>query len=326
MSDVLLDVRDLTVRFRTEAGEIVAVDRLSFAAARGEFLGIVGESGSGKSVTARAIMGLVSPPGRVASGSIRFDGVELVGRPDSELQLLRGKRMAMIFQEPMSSLNPVFTVGEQIAESLRRHERLTRAAARARAAEMLAKVGIPGAAERARAYPHQLSGGMRQRVMIAMALACNPELLIADEPTTALDVTIQAQILDLLRQLREEFRLTVLLITHDLGVVAEHADRVVVMYAGRMVEDAPTAALFTRPLHPYTNGLLDSIPELDRAVDELPAIEGVVPSPYALPPGCLFAPRCRFAEDACRTAEPPLRSAGARHSACRRDLDLTRPA
>jgi oligopeptide/dipeptide ABC transporter ATP-binding protein len=326
VSDTLLEVRDLTVRFRTETGEIVAVDRLSFAASRGEFLGIVGESGSGKSVTARAIMGLVGPPGRVASGSIRFDGAELVGRPDSELRLLRGKRMAMIFQEPMSSLNPVFTVGEQIAESLRRHERLTRAAARARAAEMLTKVGIPGAAERARAYPHQLSGGMRQRVMIAMALACNPELLIADEPTTALDVTIQAQILDLLRQLREEFRLTVLLITHDLGVVAEHADRVVVMYAGRLVEDAPTAALFARPLHPYTNGLLDSIPELDRAVEELPAIEGVVPSPFALPPGCLFAPRCRFVEDACRAAEPPLRSAGARHSACRRDLDLTRPA
>ena len=325
MSASLLNVRDLSVRFRTEQGEMAAVEGLTFTAARGEFLGIVGESGSGKSVTARAVMGLIQPPGRIATGSIRFDGEELVGRPDVELERLRGKRMAMIFQEPMSSLNPVFTCGEQIAEAVRRHDRLSRQAAWDRAVEMLAKVGIPGAAERAAAYPHQLSGGIRQRVMIAMALACNPEMLIADEPTTALDVTIQAQILDLLKHLRAELGLTVLLITHDLGVVAEHADRVIVMYAGRVVEESPTAPLFARPLHPYTNGLLDSIPDLDHAVDDLAAIEGVVPSPFRLPPGCRFAPRCRFVEDSCGAAEPTLRAVGARLTACRRDLDLTRP-
>ncbi len=320
----LIEVRDLSVRFRTEKGEMAAVEQLSFSAARGEFLGIVGESGSGKSVTARALMGLIQPPGRIAAGSIRFDGEELVGRPDAELERLRGKRMAMIFQEPMSSLNPVFPVGEQIAEAVRRHDRLPRRAAWDRAVEMLAKVGIPGAAERATAYPHQLSGGMRQRVMIAMALACDPEMLIADEPTTALDVTIQAQILDLLRKLRAELGLTVLLITHDLGVVAEQADRVIVMYAGRVVEESPTAPLFARPLHPYTSGLLDSIPDLDHTVDELPAIEGVVPSPFALPPGCRFAPRCRFVEASCNSGEPMLRPVGARLTACRLDPDLTR--
>jgi len=324
MSAALLEISDLAVHFRTERGEMAAVTGLDLVVERGEFVGIVGESGSGKSVTARAVMGLIQPPGRIAAGAIRFDGIDLVGRPDVELQRLRGKRMAMIFQEPMSSLNPVFTVGEQIAEAVRRHDRLSRGAAWNRAVEMLAKVGIPGAAERAESYPHQLSGGMRQRVMIAMALACNPELLIADEPTTALDVTIQAQILELLHRLREEFHLTMLLITHDLGVVAEQADRVVVMYAGRVVEEAPTASLFARPLHPYTGGLLDSIPELDRAVEDLPAIEGVVPSPFALPPGCRFAPRCRFVEEACAIAEPPLRKLATRRTACRRDLDLTR--
>jgi oligopeptide/dipeptide ABC transporter ATP-binding protein len=324
LSAALLEVRDLTVRFRTERGEFAAVDRLSFAVAPGEFLGIVGESGSGKSVTARAVMGLIQPPGRVTSGSIRFDGEELVGRPDVELERLRGKRMAMIFQEPMSSLNPVFTVGEQIAEAVRRHDRLPRRAAWSRAVEMLAKVGIPSPDERATSYPHQLSGGMRQRVMIAMALACDPEILIADEPTTALDVTIQAQILDLLRQLRRELGLTMLLITHDLGVVAEHADRVIVMYSGRVIEQSPTSPLFARPLHPYTSGLLDSIPDLDHTIEELPAIEGVVPSPLALPPGCRFAPRCRYVEEACTLADPPLRALGDRATACRRDLDLTR--
>jgi oligopeptide/dipeptide ABC transporter ATP-binding protein len=324
VSAPLLDISGLTVRFRTERGAFAAVDGLDLRVARGEFLGVVGESGSGKSVTARAVMGLVRPPGRIAGGSIRFDGEELVGRSDAELQRLRGKRMAMIFQEPMSSLNPVFTVGEQIAEVVRLHDRLPRAAAWARAVEMLARVGIPAAAERAASYPHQLSGGMRQRVMIAMALACDPELLIADEPTTALDVTIQAQILDLLRRLRDELALTVLLITHDLGVIAEQADRVVVMYAGRVVEEAPTGQLFERPLHPYTRGLLDSIPDLDRSVEELPAIDGVVPAPLALPPGCRFAPRCRFAEAACDAADPPLRMIDARRTACRRDLDLER--
>ncbi len=324
MTRPILDIAGLTVRFRTERGAFAAVDGLDLSVTRGEFVGIVGESGSGKSVTARAIMGLVRPPGRIAGGSIRFDGEELVGRTDAELQRLRGKRMAMIFQEPMSSLNPVFTVGEQIAEVVRLHDGLSRAAAWARAEEMLARVGIPAPAERARSYPHQLSGGMRQRVMIAMALACDPELLIADEPTTALDVTIQAQILDLLHRLRDELRLTVLLITHDLGVIAEQADRVVVMYAGRVIEEAPTGPLFARPLHPYTRGLLDSIPELDRSVDELPAIEGMVPAPLALPPGCRFAPRCRFADPGCDAVDPPLRAVATRRTACLRDLELGR--
>jgi len=322
----LLEVENLSVRFRTGGGEIVAVDRLSFAAARGEFVGIVGESGSGKSVTALALMGLVTPPGRIAGGSVRLDGQELVGLRERDYRRLRGKRMAMIFQEPMSSLNPVMRVGEQIAEAVRWHEPVSARAAAARAVEMLATVGIPGAEQRAKAYPQQLSGGMRQRVMIAMALACGPELLVADEPTTALDVTVQAQILELLAGLRTRFGMTLLLITHDLGVVAEQADRVLVMYAGRLVEAAPTAELFAAPLHPYTAGLLDSIPDLDRRRDELPAIEGTVPSPLAMPPGCAFAPRCRFAEPACDTGPPPLRDFGARRTACRRDLDLGRSA
>ena len=318
----LLEVEDLTVRFPTAAGPIAAVDGLSFSVAQGEFLGIVGESGSGKSVTALAIMGLIAAPGRISAGSIRLEGRELVGLSDQAMRHLRGRRMAMVFQEPMASLNPVMRVGEQIAEAIRWHEPVSPRAAKARAVDLLATVGIPAPAERARAYPQQMSGGMRQRAMIAMALACGPALLIADEPTTALDVTVQAQIMDLLRGLREKFGMAILLITHDLGLVAEQADRVLVMYAGRLVEAAPTAPLFAAPLHPYTAGLLASIPDIDHRQDELAAIEGVVPSLSALPPGCRFAPRCSFAEPACNDAEPALRRFGARTHACRRDLAL----
>jgi oligopeptide/dipeptide ABC transporter ATP-binding protein len=319
---MLLEVESLTVRFPTASGPIAAVDGLSFSVAQGEFLGIVGESGSGKSVTALAVMGLITTPGRIDAGSIRLEGRELVGLPDKAMRHLRGARMAMVFQEPMASLNPVMRVGEQIAEAIRWHEPTSARAAKARAVELLGTVGIPAPAERARAYPQQMSGGMRQRAMIAMALACGPCLLIADEPTTALDVTVQAQIMDLLRTLREKFGMAILLITHDLGLVAEQADRVLVMYAGRLVEEAPTAPLFAAPRHPYTAGLLASIPDIDHRRDELAAIEGVVPSLAALPPGCRFAPRCAYAEPACNDGEPPLRRFGARAHACRRDLAL----
>ncbi len=318
----LLEVRNLTVRFPTGAGAVAAVDDLSFGIAPGEFLGIVGESGSGKSVTALAAMGLVAAPGRIAAGSIRLEGQELAGLPDHAMRRLRGRRMAMVFQEPMTSLNPVMRVGDQIAEAIRWHEPVSARAARARAVDLLRTVGIPAPAERARAFPQQMSGGMRQRAMIAMALACGPALLIADEPTTALDVTVQAQIMDLLRGLRAQFGMALLLITHDLGLVAEQADRVLVMYAGRMVEEAPTAALFAAPLHPYTAGLLESIPDIEHPRDSLAAIEGVVPSLAALPPGCRFAPRCPFVEPLCDNADPPLRRMGARAHACRRDLVL----
>jgi oligopeptide/dipeptide ABC transporter ATP-binding protein len=320
----LLAVRDLTVTFETTAGAVAAVDALSFDIGPGEFLGIVGESGSGKSVTALAAMGLVVAPGRIAQGSIQLAGQELVGLPERSMRKIRGRRMAMVFQEPMASLNPVMRVGDQIAEAIRWHEDVSARAAAARAVDLLGTVGIPAPGERARSYPQQMSGGMRQRAMIAMAIACSPALLIADEPTTALDVTVQAQIMDLLRSLRERFGMALLLITHDLGLVAEQADRVLVMYAGRMVEEAPTIALFARPLHPYSAGLLDSIPDIEIKRPVLPTIEGVVPSLSALPSGCRFAPRCPFAEPACATADPPLRRFGVRATACRRDLDLAR--
>lgn len=318
MSSALLAVDDLTVQFRTASGPIAAVDRLSFAIAPGEVLGLVGESGSGKSVTALAVMRLLSPPGRIAGGSIRLDGQELTTLPERAMRHLRGRRMAMVFQEPMASLNPVMRVGEQIAEAVRWHEPVSARAARARAVDLLGTVGMPAPGERARAFPQQLSGGMRQRAMIAMALACAPALLIADEPTTALDVTVQAQIMALLGDLRRRFGMALLLITHDLGLVAEQADRVLVMYAGRMVEEAPAVQLFAQPLHPYTAGLLASIPDIDRPRQDLAAIEGVVPSLAALPPGCRFAPRCHLAEPACDAADPPLLRAGPRAHACRR--------
>jgi peptide/nickel transport system ATP-binding protein len=314
----LLEVGDLRTTFTTEDGTLAAVDGVSFAVEAGRTLALVGESGCGKSVTALSIMGLLAQPaGRVAGGSIRFEGRELVGLPKRELQDLRGNGMAMIFQEPMSSLNPAFTIGEQIAEGVRRHRALTREQADARALEMLEKVRIPAAAQRFHEHPHKLSGGMRQRAMIAMALACEPRLLIADEPTTALDVTIQAQILDLMQRLQRETGTAIILITHDLGVVAEVADEVVVMYAGRVVERAPVRALFREPQHPYTVGLLGSIPRLHGEPRRLAAIDGQVPDPLAMPAGCRFAARCPFADARCTAAPPPLRDLGGGHaSAC----------
>ena len=315
----LLQVRDLRTTFRTDDGEFAAVDGVSFDVEAGRTLAIVGESGCGKSVTSLSIMGLVpQPPGRIAPGSsIRFEGRELTELPLHALQDLRGNGMAMIFQEPMSSLNPAFTVGEQIVEGLLRHGTMGRAQASARALEMLEKVRIPAPAQRLNEYPHKLSGGMRQRVMIAMALANSPRLLIADEPTTALDVTIQAQILDLMQRLQRETGTAIVLITHDLGVVAEVADEVVVMYAGRVVERAPVQALFDEPQHPYTVGLLGSIPRLHGQATRLAAIDGQVPSPLRLPPGCRFAQRCPFADATCRAEAPPLRELGDGHaSAC----------
>ena len=317
MSD-LLAVEGLRTHFTTDEGEFPAVDGVSFCVTAGRTLAIVGESGCGKSVTALSIMGLVpNPPGRIAGGSIRFEGRELLGLHKREMQNLRGNGMAMIFQEPMSSLNPAFTIGDQIVEGLMRHRPLTRAQAAERAVAMLTKVRIPAPELRFHEHPHKLSGGMRQRAMIAMALACEPRLLIADEPTTALDVTIQAQILDLMHSLQQETGTAVILITHDLGVVAEVADDVVVMYAGRVVEQGPVQALFDLPQHPYTIGLLGSIPRLNGEQTRLAAIHGQVPNPMRLPPGCSFAERCPFADAQCRAAAPPLRPVGEGHaSAC----------
>ncbi|MEO6747880.1 MAG: ABC transporter ATP-binding protein [Caldimonas sp.] len=312
----LLEVRDLRTEFATDAGTFTAVDGVGFEVEAGRTLAIVGESGCGKSVTALSIMGLIpEPPGRIAGGSVRFEGNELLGLDKRALNELRGNAIAMIFQEPMSSLNPAFTIGEQIVEGLLRHRRIGRDAAQARAIEMLARVRIPAPAERFHDHPHKLSGGMRQRAMIAMALACDPRLLIADEPTTALDVTIQAQILELMRTLQQETGTAVILITHDLGVVAEVADDVVVMYAGKVVEQAPVGALFEAPQHPYTVGLLGSIPRLDADAVRLASIDGQVPSPFRPEPGCSFAPRCPFADAHCRTAAPALRDLGERHLA-----------
>lgn len=316
----LLEVRDLRTVFATDDGEFAAVDGVSFSVDAGRTLAIVGESGCGKSVTSLSIMGLVPrPPGRITGGSIRFEGRELIGAPEKALQDLRGNGIAMIFQEPMSSLNPAFTIGEQIVEAVLRHRRISRAAAVEQAMAMLRKVRMPAPEQRFDEHPHKLSGGMRQRAMIAMALACEPRLLIADEPTTALDVTIQAQILELMRSLQQEGGSAVILITHDLGVVAEVADEVLVMYAGRVVERAPVQALFDEPQHPYTIGLLGAIPRLDGDRERLVAIEGQVPSPLRRPPGCRFADRCPFVDELCRAAEPPLRDLGGGHaSACRK--------
>jgi peptide/nickel transport system ATP-binding protein len=303
----LLEVRRLQTSFSVEGGEFRAVDGVSFALEPGRTLGLVGESGCGKSVTALSIMGLVpQPPGRIAGGEILFEGVDLLKLGAGELRELRGDRMSMIFQEPMSSLNPAFSVGEQIVEGILRHQAIGGAAAKRRALEMLERVRIPSPERRFDDYPHRLSGGMRQRVMIAMALACEPKLLIADEPTTALDVTIQAQVLDLMRTLREETGTAIMLITHDLGVVAELADEVAVMYSGRIVEHAAAGLLFAQPQHPYTIGLLGSIPQLHLQQQRLIAIEGQVPDPMAPVRGCSFHPRCPFAVERCRSAEPPL--------------------
>ena len=314
----LLEVSELRTHFATDDGEFRAVDGVSFTLFPGRTLGVVGESGCGKSVTALSIMGLVPrPPGRIAGGAVRFEGTDLLALPAAQLRGLRGNKMSMIFQEPMTSLNPAFTIGDQIVEVILRHRAVAPQAARERAIEMLRRVRIPAPEQRFKDHPHKLSGGMRQRVMIAMALACDPKLLIADEPTTALDVTVQAQILDLMRNLRDETGAAIMLITHDLGVIAELAQEVVVMYAGKVVERSEVAALFADPQHPYTVGLLGSIPKLHGGQDQLATIEGVVPSPLNLPQGCRFHPRCPFAVEACRMSEPPLAEVKPGHfSAC----------
>lgn len=314
----LLEVRDLRVRFGTQAGLVTAVDDVSFSLRRGETLAVVGESGSGKSVTSLAVMGLLGKSKRLeVTGEILFEGRDLLQLQERAMLQVRGTGIGMIFQEPMTSLNPVLRVGEQIAERLEVHEGLTPAAAWDRTVDLLKMVRIPDSAKRAVSYPHEMSGGMRQRVMIAMALACKPKLLIADEPTTALDVTIQAQILELMRTLQQEMGMAILFITHDLGVVAEMADRVVVLYAGRAVEAAPVHQLFAYPRMPYTRGLLRSIPRVDRVKlnqQRLEAIRGNVPSPTHLPSGCTFHPRCDFVVDACRATVPVLEAAGEGHS------------
>jgi peptide/nickel transport system ATP-binding protein len=306
----LLEVEDLRTYFPTRAGLVKSVDGVSFYIDEGELLGLVGESGCGKSITALSLMRLISPPGKIAGGSIRFKGEELTTASSARMREIRGDDIAMVFQDPMTSLNPVYTVGEQIAEALRLHRKLDKKKAWEAAIEAMREVSIPSPERRANDYPHQLSGGMRQRIMIAMALACDPELLIADEPTTALDVTIQAQILKLLDSLRKSRKLAVLLITHDLGVVAEVADRVCVMYTGKIVEESGVDEIFEHPKHPYTQGLLRSVPKLSEGalnrIARLQAIDGTVPSPTKLPDGCHFAPRCPFRMEICTHGEIPL--------------------
>jgi len=324
----VLTVTGLCTHFHTRDGVVRAVDGVSLSLERGETLGVVGESGCGKSVTALSIMRLVPPAaGRIVGGSIRFDGTELLSLPPASMRAIRGNRISMIFQEPMSSLNPVMSVGRQIAETVALHQRLSRRAALDRAVEMLTLVKIPEPHRRATEFPHQLSGGMRQRVMIAIAMACTPTILIADEPTTALDVTIQAQILDLMQEMKERTGAAVMLITHDLGVIAETAQRVIVMYAGRKVEEAPVDALFAHPRHPYTRGLMTSIPRLNRAAADstslstpsstsprrLTEIPGIVPSLIGVAAGCTFAPRCPYASEQCSAAFPPEREAAPGH-------------
>ena len=319
MTDNLLELRGLRVSFRTEQGVVRAVDGLDLTLQAGEVLGVVGESGSGKSVSMLALLGLIDDPNVVIEGEALFRGRDLLKLSERELRGLRGRQVSMIFQDPMTSLNPVYSVGWQIAEQIRAHEQVPKRIAHRRAVELLESVGIPDAGRRVGDYPHQFSGGMRQRVMIAMALSCSPELLIADEPTTALDVTIQAQILELLDGLRADVGAAVILITHDIGVVAGLADRVMVMYAGRAVERATTLDLFDRPQHPYTWGLMGSVPRLDGDKPKrLAAIPGQPPSLIALPPGCSFAPRCAHRFDACELAQPALeaRSGGAHLDAC----------
>ncbi len=304
---MLLSVKNLSTEFPVKKGIVKAVEDVSFDVDAGEILAIVGESGSGKSVTSLSVMGLLAEPGHVAGGSMEFEGKDLVHLSERDYRALRGNDMAMIFQEPMTSLNPVYRVGKQIVEAIRTHENVSKKEARERAIDMLRKVGIPSPEKRIDDYPHQMSGGMRQRVMIAMALSCNPKLLIADEPTTALDVTIQAQILDLLRRLRDDTGMAVLLITHDLGVVSETADRVVVMYCGQVVEEAEVRTLFDHPMHPYTLGLLKSIPRLeDDDSKRLYMIKGMVPNPLEMPPGCHFSDRCDSCMDICREKIPNL--------------------
>ncbi len=303
---MLLEVKNLKTQFKLKKGIVNAVNNIDFSIDKGEILAIVGESGSGKSVTSLSIMGLVQDPGKVVDGEILFKGKDLRKRSDKEIQSIRGNEISMIFQEPMTSLNPVYKIKNQLMESIMTHMNLSKKEALERAIKMLDLVGIPSPEKRINDYPHQMSGGMRQRVMIAMALSCHPELLIADEPTTALDVTIQAQILELIQSLREKLNMAVLLITHDLGVVAETADRVIVMYCGRIVEEATAEELFRHPKHPYTVGLLESIPKIDEDRDRLYMIKGMVPNPLDMPKGCPFSDRCEKCMDKCRQAVPAL--------------------
>ncbi len=314
----LLEIENLKMTFDTEEGRVTALDGVSLCVYPGETVALVGESGCGKSVTSLSILRLIpSPPGRVEEGSIRFEEEDLLTKSERQMQEIRGRDISMIFQEPMTSLNPVFTCGSQLMEAIGRHQRLTKAQAKEKVLDMLRLVGIPLPEQRFDEYPHQMSGGMRQRVMIGMALCCTPKLLIADEPTTALDVTIQAQILDLLIKLRKKMGMAILLITHDMGVVAEMAERVVVMYAGKVIEEAPARDLFKTPAHPYTRGLLDSIPRLDVKEDELKTIPGNVPSLGSMPQGCRFHPRCPHARALCAERAPELRNTGGgRNVAC----------
>jgi oligopeptide transport system ATP-binding protein len=313
----LLQVKDLKTYFFTEEGVVKAVDGITYDLEEGETLGLVGESGSGKSVSALSILRLIpNPPGKIVGGEVWFDGQDLIQADEDEIRHIRGNRIGMVFQEPMTSLNPVLTIGRQLTESLELHLKLDRSAANARAVELLEMVGIPEAASRLGDYPHQFSGGMRQRVMIAMALSCNPKLVLADEPTTALDVTIQAQILEILARLSKEMGTAVIIITHNLGVVARYADRVNVMYGGKIVESATAAELYSNPRHPYTLGLLRSVPRLDEArKDKLEPIEGSPPDLANLPPGCSFYPRCKFRSERCLQEAPPLMSVGDKHYA-----------
>ncbi|OIJ86832.1 ABC transporter ATP-binding protein [Streptomyces colonosanans] len=315
---MLLEVRDLHVEFRTRDGIAKAVNGVSYGVDAGETLAVLGESGCGKSVTAQAVMGILdTPPGRITGGEVLFQGRDLLRLREEERRRIRGAGMAMIFQDALSALNPVLTVGDQLGEMFVVHRGMSRKDARVRAVELMERVRIPGAAQRVRDYPHQFSGGMRQRIMIAMALALEPALIIADEPTTALDVTVQAQVMDLLAELQSEYHMGLVLITHDLGVVADVADRIAVMYAGRIVESAPVHDIYKAPAHPYTRGLLDSIPRLDRKGRQLYAIKGLPPNLMAIPPGCAFHPRCPLARDVCRTDVPPLYEVSAeRASAC----------
>lgn len=313
---MLLDVENLQTEFKVKRGTVKAVNNVSFGVEKGEILAIVGESGSGKSVTSLSVMGLIREPGKVTGGKIMFHGENLVEKSNKEMNKIRGDKISMIFQEPMTSLNPVYKIGDQIMESILTHTDLSKAEAKKTAIKMLDLVGIPSPEQRMEDYPHQMSGGMRQRVMIAMALSCNPEVLIADEPTTALDVTIQAQILELIDRLRNKIGMAVLLITHDLGVVAETADRGVVMYCGKIVEQADVKDIFTNPLHPYTKGLLESIPRLEEDRERLYMIKGMVPDPTELPKGCSFADRCENCMEKCKEHMPALVDVGGRKVRC----------
>ncbi|WAA12508.1 ABC transporter ATP-binding protein [Fervidibacillus halotolerans] len=312
----ILEVKDLKTYFYLEGNKVAkAVDGVDFQIYPGETVALVGESGSGKSITSLSIMKLIDKPGKIEGGSILFSGTDLISLTEKQMTKIRGNDMAMIFQEPMTALNPVFTIGNQIMESLRKHQKISKKEAYIKAVELLKIVGFPRAEETIREYPHQLSGGMRQRAMIAIALSCNPKLLIADEPTTALDATIQAQILTLLDEMKEKFHMSILLITHDLGIVAEHADRVMVMYGGQIVESTSVERLFENPLHPYTRGLLESLPSIDREVERLGAIKGIVPPAFNFPKGCRFSDRCPYAMEECHQSNPKLLEIETNHQA-----------